>query len=107
MQQLRLVLDEEQHLGGDAVRGRPGAPVLRVDPDLEMDETVGERRRHAVHHPPVVLPVAAGDPKQAIYRFRGADIAAYVRAREAFRAGDADAVLSIATNFRSRAPITP
>ena len=46
-----------------------------------------------------------GDPKQAIYRFRGADIAAYVRAREAFRSGDADAVLSIATNFRSRAPI--
>lgn len=46
-----------------------------------------------------------GDPKQAIYRFRGADIAAYVRAREAFRAGTADAVLSIATNFRSRAPI--
>ncbi|MCY4318422.1 MAG: ATP-dependent endonuclease, partial [Alphaproteobacteria bacterium] len=35
------------------------------------------------------------------YRFRGADIAAYVRAREAFRG----AVLSIATNFRSRAPI--
>ena len=46
-----------------------------------------------------------GDPKQAIYRFRGADIAAYVRARDAFRAGAADAVLSIATNFRSRAPI--
>ena len=46
-----------------------------------------------------------GDPKQAIYRFRGADIAAYVRAREAFRAGAADAVLSIAANFRSRAPI--
>ena len=46
-----------------------------------------------------------GDPKQAIYRFRGADIAAYVRARESFRARDADAVLSIATNFRSRAPI--
>ncbi|MCY4237493.1 MAG: UvrD-helicase domain-containing protein [Rhodospirillaceae bacterium] len=46
-----------------------------------------------------------GDPKQAIYRFRGADIAAYVRARDVFRAGDADAVLSIATNFRSRAPV--
>ena len=43
-----------------------------------------------------------GDPKQAIYRFRGADIAAYVRAREAFRAGAADSVLTIATNFRSR-----
>ncbi|MYC81302.1 MAG: AAA family ATPase [Acidobacteria bacterium] len=46
-----------------------------------------------------------GDPKQAIYRFRGADIAAYIRAREAFRAQASDGVLSIATNFRSCAPI--
>ena len=46
-----------------------------------------------------------GDPKQAIYRFRGADIAAYVTAREAFRVQAADGVLSIATNFRSCAPI--
>ena len=46
-----------------------------------------------------------GDPKQAIYRFRGADIAAYVTAREAFRAQATDGVLSIATNFRSCAPI--
>ena len=46
-----------------------------------------------------------GDPKQAIYRFRGADIAAYVRARQAFLERDADAVLSITTNFRSCAPI--
>ena len=46
-----------------------------------------------------------GDPKQAIYRFRGADIAAYVRARETFRAQAAEGVLSIATNFRSCAPI--
>ena len=46
-----------------------------------------------------------GDPKQAIYRFRGADIAAYVRAREAFRAQASDGVLSISTNFRSCAPI--
>ena len=46
-----------------------------------------------------------GDPKQAIYRFRGADIAAYLRAREAFQAQTRDSVLSIATNFRSCAPI--
>ena len=46
-----------------------------------------------------------GDPKQAIYRFRGADIAAYLRAREAFLAQAADSVLSISTNFRSCAPI--
>jgi len=46
-----------------------------------------------------------GDPKQAIYRFRGADVSAYVRARDAFLAQDADCVLSISTNFRSCAPI--
>ncbi|WP_339913386.1 UvrD-helicase domain-containing protein [uncultured Brevundimonas sp.] len=46
-----------------------------------------------------------GDPKQAIYRFRGADVAAYVRARQAFAARDGDSVLSISTNFRSCAPI--
>ena len=42
-----------------------------------------------------------GDPKQAIYRFRGADVATYVRAREAFREQDADCILEISTNFRS------
>ena len=42
-----------------------------------------------------------GDPKQAIYRFRGADIAAYVRAREAFAAQAPEGVLPISTNFRS------
>lgn len=46
-----------------------------------------------------------GDPKQAIYRFRGADVSAYVRARDAFIAQDQESVLSISTNFRSCAPI--
>ena len=46
-----------------------------------------------------------GDPKQAIYRFRGADIAAYMRAREAFLEHAPDGVLPISTNFRSCAPI--
>ena len=46
-----------------------------------------------------------GDPKQAIYRFRGADIAAYLRARDAFAAQVADGVRSITTNFRSCEPI--
>lgn len=46
-----------------------------------------------------------GDPKQAIYRFRGADVATYVQARSAFATLDADSVLPISTNFRSRAPI--
>jgi exodeoxyribonuclease-5 len=46
-----------------------------------------------------------GDPKQAIYRFRGADVATYVRARKALLAQHPDSVLSISTNFRSREPI--
>lgn len=46
-----------------------------------------------------------GDPKQAIYRFRGADVTAYVQARDAFRAQDPDSLMSISTNFRSCASI--
>ncbi|WP_027467555.1 exodeoxyribonuclease V subunit beta [Deefgea rivuli] len=41
-----------------------------------------------------------GDPKQAIYAFRGADVYAYLGAR-----AQADACYSIDTNFRSDAPI--
>lgn len=42
-----------------------------------------------------------GDPQQAIYRFRGANVATYVKARDAMRAIKPDAVLSIGVNFRS------
>lgn len=43
-----------------------------------------------------------GDPNQSIYRFRGADVDVYTRARETF---SRDQVLSIVTNFRSGAPV--
>jgi ATP-dependent exoDNAse (exonuclease V) beta subunit len=46
-----------------------------------------------------------GDPKQAIYRFRGADVQTYVRARDALAAGAPGNVLAIGRNFRSVAPI--
>lgn len=46
-----------------------------------------------------------GDPKQAIYRFRGADVGAYLQARNAFHVQNPDSLLSIATNFRSSASI--
>jgi exodeoxyribonuclease-5 len=46
-----------------------------------------------------------GDPKQAIYRFRGADVAAYIQARDLMRAQDPNSLLAIATNFRSCEPI--
>jgi ATP-dependent helicase/nuclease subunit A len=43
-----------------------------------------------------------GDPKQAIYRFRGADVNAYLAARESM---GAKAVVAITANFRSVKPI--
>jgi len=46
-----------------------------------------------------------GDPKQAIYRFRGADVGAYVEARAAFSVQGVDGLVSISTNFRSCASI--
>ena len=46
-----------------------------------------------------------GDPKQAIYRFRGADVASYVAVRDRLTATDADARVVIGQNFRSLGPI--
>lgn len=46
-----------------------------------------------------------GDPKQAIYRFRGADVDTYVGAREAIRQQSPENVLEITANFRSLRPI--
>jgi ATP-dependent helicase/nuclease subunit A len=44
-----------------------------------------------------------GDPKQSIYRFRRADIALFLRARD--RYGPGDTVARLTTNFRTVAPI--
>lgn len=46
-----------------------------------------------------------GDPKQAIYRFRGADVDTYVAAREAIRRQLSRNILDVTANFRSVAPI--
>jgi len=46
-----------------------------------------------------------GDPKQAVYRFRGADVETYLQARDALVAVDATAVQSISMNFRSRSGV--
>lgn len=44
--------------------------------------------------------VLIGDPKQAIYAFRGGDVVTYLRARQR-----ADALLTLDTNYRSDAPL--
>jgi ATP-dependent exoDNAse (exonuclease V) beta subunit len=46
-----------------------------------------------------------GDPKQAIYRFRGADVDTYLEAKRALIDQDSQSILEITANFRSRAPI--
>lgn len=46
-----------------------------------------------------------GDPKQAIYRFRGADIEAYELCRRLIDSQDQGSVLEITANFRSLKPI--
>ena len=46
-----------------------------------------------------------GDPKQAIYRFRGADVASYMDAREAIERQFPGNMLRVTSNFRSREDI--
>jgi CRISPR-associated exonuclease Cas4 len=46
-----------------------------------------------------------GDPKQAIYRFRGADLATYLQVREVLEAQFPGNVLRVTSNFRSRTAI--
>lgn len=46
-----------------------------------------------------------GDPKQAIYRFRGADVHAYTDTRARLLSHKADSVLTVTTNFRSRSGV--
>ena len=46
-----------------------------------------------------------GDPKQAIYRFRGADIGSYEQARTAIERQWPDNIVQVTANFRSRPDI--
>jgi ATP-dependent exoDNAse (exonuclease V) beta subunit len=46
-----------------------------------------------------------GDPKQAIYRFRGADVDTYLESKRALLTLAKDSVIEITANFRSTKPI--
>ena len=46
-----------------------------------------------------------GDPKQAIYRFRGADVDTYLETKRALLTHDPASVIEITANFRSLKPI--
>jgi exodeoxyribonuclease V beta subunit len=92
-------LDEALGRSPDAAaRLRARYRVVLVDEFQDTDPVQWSILRRAFHgHTALVL---IGDPKQAIYAFRGADVVTYL---EATRAADHHATL--ATNHRSDAPL--
>jgi len=83
-------------------------PVALVDEFQDTDPwQYGSLRR--IYDPASMgdahLLVMIGDPKQAIYRFRGADLHTYLQARELARAHDPHALHTLQGNHRSSAPL--
>ena len=68
----------------------------------------GEGAPESPWHERAIRPGAlflVGDPKQAIYRFRGADVQIYLVAKQALSERDPASILKISSNFRTREPI--
>ncbi|WP_308257732.1 UvrD-helicase domain-containing protein [Pseudonocardia lacus] len=83
---------------GAARRLRDRYRVVLVDEFQDTDPVQWEILRRAFHgHTALVL---IGDPKQAIYAFRGADVVSYLEATEA-----ATRHATLGTNWRSDAPL--
>ncbi len=89
-------------LRGPAARERLRArySVVLVDEFQDTDPWQWEILEHAFHHAPDTTLVLIGDPKQAIYAFRGADVHSYLQA-----ARRADDQATLDTNRRSDADL--
>ncbi|WP_162925617.1 exodeoxyribonuclease V subunit beta [Isoalcanivorax indicus] len=89
---------------GEALASRLASqyPVALVDEFQDTDPLQYAIFRHLYHDRPATALFMIGDPKQAIYRFRGADIHAYLSARK-----DCDPAqhYTLATNWRSSTPM--
>ncbi len=93
---LHDVLADPEHGVAACARVRERYRVVLVDEFQDTDPLQWEILRRAFHgHTPLVL---VGDPKQAIYAFRGAEVLSYL---DAVR--HADAHLELSTNRRSDA----
>ncbi|MCW2811505.1 MAG: family ATPase [Friedmanniella sp.] len=91
---LRDALADPEHGAAAAARLRSRFRIVMVDEFQDTDPVQWEILRRAFHgHTTLVL---IGDPKQAIYAFRGADVYSYL---EAVR--QADRVQTLATNWRT------
>ncbi|OQX11009.1 MAG: exodeoxyribonuclease V subunit beta [Desulfobulbaceae bacterium A2] len=86
--------------GGTALaeRLRQQAPVALIDEFQDTDPLQWEIFARIYHQQPGCGLFLIGDPKQAIYAFRGADIFSYIRAR---RATDLDKRHTLGHNWRS------
>jgi exodeoxyribonuclease V beta subunit len=95
---LRDTLADPVHGPTAAERVRSRYRVVMVDEFQDTDPVQWEILRTAFHgHRTLVL---IGDPKQAIYAFRGADVVAYLDAQ-----ADATAVATLGTSYRSDRPL--
>ncbi|MFE6968666.1 UvrD-helicase domain-containing protein [Isoptericola sp. NPDC057653] len=95
---LRDALVDPVHGPTAAARVRARYRVVMVDEFQDTDPVQWEILRTAFHgHRTLVL---IGDPKQAIYAFRGADVVAYLDAQR-----DATAVATLGTSWRSDEPL--
>ncbi|MFI2105078.1 UvrD-helicase domain-containing protein [Isoptericola sp. NPDC019693] len=95
---LRDALADPAHGATAAARVRSRFRVVMVDEFQDTDPVQWEILRTAFHgHRTLVL---IGDPKQAIYAFRGADVVAYLDAQQ-----DATAVATLGTSWRSDEPL--
>ena len=76
-------------------------PVAMVDEFQDTDPwQYGTLKRIYFGQPDAML-IMIGDPKQAIYGFRGADLATYLKARADTRAEDPEALHTLLDNYRS------
>jgi exodeoxyribonuclease V beta subunit len=91
--------------GGDALAERAGSqyPVALIDEFQDTDPPQYAIFERIYRDRPQCALFLIGDPKQAIYSFRGADIFAYIRAKRA--TAGADRQFTLPTNWRSGRPL--
>jgi exodeoxyribonuclease V beta subunit len=103
-----LLADVEAALarpGGETLseRARSQCPVALIDEFQDTDPLQYAIFERIYRDRPQCALFLIGDPKQAIYSFRGADIFAYIRAKRA--TAGADRQFTLPTNWRSGRPL--
>jgi len=102
LQRLHMALHADQGEMAAAIRAQ--YPVAMVD-EFQDTDPWQYQSLDRIYNTDCVEPhnawVMIGDPKQAIYSFRGADLSTYLQARDAALVNDPKAVHSLDSNFRS------